>query len=81
MAKEQYSKSDIDKLFSKVISMVEDGWDISKAIKKIGYCKTSFYNKITPQQKALLDIAKTLNTKYGVGSKYSKEFNSYSPIW
>ena len=54
--------------FSTVISMVENGWDISKALAKLGISRTTFYRKITKEQKCLLDMAKTQNTKYGVGS-------------
>lgn len=59
---------DVSGNFSTVISMVEKGWDISKALAKLGICRSTFYRKITKEQKCLLDMAKTLNTKYGVGS-------------
>ena len=54
--------------FSTVISMVEKGWNISKALAKLGINRTTFYRKITKEQKCLLGMAKTLNTKYGAGS-------------
>lgn len=54
--------------FSKVISMVEDGYNIYEALDKLGISRSTFYRKITKEQKCLLDMAKTQNTKYGVGS-------------
>ena len=62
-------KTDVSGSFSTVISMVEQGWDISKALAKIGISRSTFYRKITKHQKCLLDMAKTSNTKYGVGSR------------
>lgn len=62
-------KTDVSGSFSTVISMVEQGWDISKALAKLGISRSTFYRKITKHQKCLLDMAKTSNTKYGVGSK------------
>jgi hypothetical protein len=55
--------------FSKVVSMVEDGYNIYEALKKLGIKSQSFYGYISKQQKAELQMAKTLNTKYGVGSR------------
>ena len=72
MNKEQNPQSrqtDVSGSFSSVISMVEDGYDISKALAKLGISRSTFYRNITKEQKCLLDMAKTLNTKYGVGSK------------
>jgi len=51
--------------------MVEDGWNISEAVPKFGISKTTFYNNITKEQRVLLGMAKTLNTKYGAGSRGS----------
>jgi DNA-binding NtrC family response regulator len=67
--KPQSSQTDVSGSFSTVISMVEKSWDISKALAKLGINRTTFYRKITKEQKCLLDMAKTQNTKYGVGSK------------
>jgi ACT domain-containing protein len=52
--------------FSKVILMVNDGYNIYEAIKKIGISRSFFYDNITKNQKIELQMAKTLNTKYGV---------------
>ncbi len=71
MNKEQNPQScqtDVSGSFSTVISMVEQGWDISKALAKLGISRSTFYRKITKEQKCLLDMTKTANTKYGVGS-------------
>lgn len=64
----QSCQTDVSGSFSTLISMVEDGWDISKALAKLGISRSTFYRHITKEQKCLLDMAKTLNTKYGVGS-------------
>lgn len=61
-------QTDVSGSFSTVITMVEKGWDISKALAKLGISRTTFYRKITKEQKCLLDMAKTQNTKFGVGS-------------
>ena len=71
MNKEQNPQScqtDVSGSFSTVISMVEQGWDISKALAKLGISRSTFYRKITKEQKYLLGMTKTANTKYGVGS-------------
>ena len=71
MNKEQSPQScqtDVSGSFSTVISMVVQGWDISKALAKLGISRSTFYRKITKEQKYLLDMTKTANTKYGVGS-------------
>ena len=56
--------------FSKVISMVEDGYNVYDALNKLGIDRTLFYKLITKQQKTELQMAKTLNTKFGVGKWY-----------
>ncbi len=56
--------------FSKVISMVEDGYNIYTALEKLGINRTTFYANISKQQKSELQMAKTLNTKFGVGKWY-----------
>lgn len=66
--KPQFCQTDVSGSFSTVISMVEQGWDISKALAKLGISRSTFYRKITKEQKYLLDMTKTANTKYGVGS-------------
>jgi len=64
-------KTNVSNSFSTVISMVENGWDISKALVKLGVSRSTFYRNISKEQKCLLDMAKTLNTKYGVGTNGS----------
>ena len=49
-------------VFLKVISMVEDGVNISEALDFINFNRGTFYRNIDSQQKSLLDIAKTCNT-------------------
>lgn len=56
--------------FSKVISMVEDGYNICEALSKLGIDRKLFYANISKQQKSELQMAKTLNTKFGVGKWY-----------
>jgi len=68
----------VSRSFSKVISMVESGENISDAIKKIGIDRAFFYRYITKQQKVELQMAKTLNTKYGVGSPFHSLIKSRS---
>lgn len=61
-------KAIVDCGFSKVISMVEDGYNIYEALAKLGINRAIFYANISKKQKSELQIAKTLNTKFGVGS-------------
>ena len=58
--------------FSKVISMVESGENIYEALNKLGINRTLFYRLITTQQKLELQMAKTLNTKYGAGCNFKR---------
>ena len=60
----------VSRNFPKVISMVESGENIYEALNKIGIDRGLFYRLITKQQKVELQMAKTLNTKYGVGSNF-----------
>ncbi len=69
---EKSGKELVQESFAKVILMVEDGWDISKALINLKIDRGTFYYHISKLQKAELDMAKTLNTKYGVGSTSSK---------
>ena len=62
------NKSIVNGCFNKVIAMVEEGLNISEALYKLGVNRGMFYKTISKQQKCLLDMAKTSNTKYGVGS-------------
>jgi hypothetical protein len=57
--------------FSKVISMVESGETICNTLNKLCIDRGMFYRFITEQQKVELQMAKTLNTKYGVGSTFT----------
>ena len=70
MSKDNYCKPNINRDFPKVISMVEDGYTISKALSKIGINRKTFYRHLTKEQKCLLGMAKTQNTKYGTGRRY-----------
>ena len=58
---------DINIIFRSVIRLVEEGLGINEALKKINISSQSFYRKISKEQKQLLRISKTANTKYGVG--------------
>lgn len=78
MLNKNQKHADINSIFSTVISMVEKGYNISKALTKLGISRPTFYKKITKEQKCLLDFAKTLNTKYGVGSTGKAVFKSKS---
>ena len=62
-------KLSIDDSFLTIISMVENGWDISKALARLRIDKGLFYRTISKEQKCLLDMAKTVNTKFGIGSR------------
>lgn len=55
--------------YSKILQLVTDGWNISKAVSKCGITTSSFYKHITELQKAEIYAAKKLHTKYGVGSR------------
>ena len=63
-------KEIIKLVFPKVLSLISDGYNICIALKKLGITKSWFYRNISAQQKAEMDMTKTLNTKYGVGSNY-----------
>lgn len=54
----------INESFSTVISMVENGWTISKALTRLKISSNTFYRGITKEQKHLLDTARALRTKY-----------------
>ena len=59
-------------LFPKVIEMVEQGYNISVALDKLGINRSTFYRGITKEQKAELQISKTSNAEYGVSWKMRK---------
>jgi len=52
--------------FPKVILMVEQGYNISVALDKLGINRSTFYRGITKQQKAELQMTKTANAEFGV---------------
>ena len=60
----------VSRNYPKVISMVESGETICHALNKLGINRTLFYRLITTQQKLELQMVKTSNTKYGVGSNF-----------
>ena len=59
--------SEIDIIFNNVVKLVENGLTIQQSLQKVNYSRKKFYNKITKEQKVLLQMVKTSNTKYGVG--------------
>ena len=69
-------KKDFIVSFSSVLSMVEQGWDITDALKKLGISSSTFYRKITENQKNILNKAKALNTKYGIDSNGTRYIRS-----
>tara|TARA_R110002012_G_scaffold257175_1_gene437389 strand:+ start:227 stop:475 length:249 start_codon:yes stop_codon:yes gene_type:complete len=63
-------KSKLNKVqdnYLSVLKLVEDGLNISEAINKFSFTRTTFYKNITELQKQKLYRVKKLNTKYGVG--------------
>jgi len=48
-----------DEIFSKVVKMVESGFTIQQACKKINIDRGVFYYKISKNQKSILKQAKT----------------------
>lgn len=66
------TRKEIFKLvFPQVLSLISDGYNICVTLKKLGVTKSWFYRNISPQQKAELDMVKTLNAKYGGGKIYN----------
>jgi len=59
-----FDPSDAD-LFNKIISIIESGYGIGKALISVNVEPHSFYKNITKEQRGLISIAKTQNTKYG----------------
>ena len=57
------NKARIDKFFPKLLSLVEDGWMIKKAVKKCNYNPDRFYRFASDEQKSLLAKAKRVTTK------------------
>jgi ACT domain-containing protein len=57
--------------YSSILKLVEEGWNISDAVAKFGISRSAFYRKISEKQKQEIYAAKKLNTKYGVGSRWS----------
>ena len=68
--KEEQKKITFDINFNKIIKMVEDGYTISKALKKLTICSHSFYYYISKEQKLLLQLTKTANAKYKTRKLY-----------
>jgi hypothetical protein len=59
--------------FPKIISMVEEGYNISVALKKLGIDRGTFYKCITKEQRAELRLVKTSNAIYGIAWKCHKK--------
>jgi len=57
----------INSQYPKVLAMVEDGWNISKALEIFGVDRQTFYKNITNDQKIELQMAKTAHAKYEYG--------------
>lgn len=68
--KEEQKKITFDINFNKIIKMVEDGYTISKALKKLTICSHLFYYYISKEQKLLLQLTKTANAKYKTRKLY-----------
>ena len=68
--KEEQKKITFDINFNKIIKMVEDGYTISKALKKLTICSHFFYYNISKEQKVLLQLTKTANAKYKTRKLY-----------
>jgi hypothetical protein len=62
---------DIDIVFNNVIKLVEDGFTIQQSLQKLKFDRLKFYKSISKEQKVLLQMAKTSNTIYGIGSRWS----------
>lgn len=69
-------KDIVNECYQTILSMVEQGWDISKALSKIGVSRSVFYKNISKDQKNLLQMAKVSNTKFGVGYRIRQHFNN-----
>jgi hypothetical protein len=57
------NKAKINKFFPKLLSLVEQGWMIKKAVKKCNYNPDSFYRFTSDEQKLLLGKTKISATK------------------
>ena len=57
-------KPTFDEVYIKVLSMVNEGLNISDALKTLKYDRGIFYQKISKAQKAELQIAKTAQAEY-----------------
>lgn len=51
--------------FTKVCKLVESGFSVSEALKRVNFNRNKFYRYITPEQKQKLKVIKTLNSKGG----------------
>ena len=59
-----------DELFKLISRLVESGLGIKESCKVIGVSSSTLYRKLSEEQKRELQYLTTLNTKYGVGSRY-----------
>ena len=58
------AKFNIEDIFPKVITMVENGYTISKALNILKANRLSFYKSLNKEKKLLLRITKTANAQY-----------------
>jgi len=61
-------KAYFDAIFNKLLLLVKDGHNIYTSLKTLGIGSATFYRNISKTQLAELQLAKTSNTSYGVGS-------------
>lgn len=61
------SKINISDIYNSVVLLLEKGFTISSALKKIDFDRTSFYRRITPEQKKELLTCKKTNNKFNKG--------------
>jgi PII-like signaling protein len=58
----QYKKINISVILPIVISMVEKGLDIAKALDRINVDRKTFYGRLTKEEKCLLKMTKMANS-------------------
>lgn len=58
------AKFNIEDIFPKVITMVENGFTITEALNILKVNKLTFYKKLNKEKKLLLRITKTANAQY-----------------
>ena len=74
-------KSDYNEIYKEVISLVEDGMSIDKAIKKTKTIdKSGFYRNISPEQKRCLNNIKISNSLIGQGNNYKYNYADFKKM-